>query len=79
MLGPLPQQAGLAAPLPPRHATDFHPSHSHSGKIMTTSTLSKTQRDELLKTLKSRFEKSMNRHPGLVWAEVAAKLQANPT
>jgi hypothetical protein len=36
------------------------------------------QRDELLKELKSRFEKNMNRHKGLEWSRVEAKLQANP-
>lgn len=35
------------------------------------------QRDELLKTLKSRFEKNMNRHKGLDWAKVQARLDAN--
>ena len=35
------------------------------------------QRDELLKTLKARFEKNMNRHKGLEWAKVQAKLGAN--
>ena len=34
------------------------------------------QREELLRTLKARFEKSMKRHPGLGWAEVQAKLEA---
>ena len=33
---------------------------------------------ELLKTLKSRFEKNMNRHKGLAWAEVLRKLEAHP-
>ena len=36
------------------------------------------QRDELLRTLKDRFEKQMNRHQGLEWAKVEAKLEANP-
>ena len=36
------------------------------------------QREELLKTLKTRFEKNMNRHKGLDWAKVQAKLDANP-
>jgi Protein of unknown function (DUF4256) len=36
------------------------------------------QREELLKTLKARFEKNMNRHKGLVWAEVQARLEAHP-
>ena len=39
--------------------------------------LSTEQREELLKTLKIRFEKNMNRHKGLEWAKVHAKLQAN--
>ena len=36
------------------------------------------QRDELLGALKARFEKNMNRHEGLDWAKVQAKLEANP-
>jgi hypothetical protein len=39
--------------------------------------LSPEQRAELLKTLKARFEKNMNRHKGLEWAKVQAKLEAN--
>src|SRR5258708_39543913 len=35
------------------------------------------QREELLNTLKARFEKNMNRHKGLEWAKVQAKLEAN--
>jgi hypothetical protein len=35
------------------------------------------QREELLQTLKTRFEKNMNRHADLEWAKVEAKLQAN--
>ncbi len=46
-------------------------------KTMSSVTLSKQQRDELLKTLKARFEKNMNRHKGLEWAKVQAKLEAN--
>ena len=36
------------------------------------------QREELLRTLKTRFEKNMNRHAGLEWARVEAKLEASP-
>jgi hypothetical protein len=36
------------------------------------------QREELLRTLKARFEKNRNRHQGLEWAKVQAKLEANP-
>src|SRR5580765_3336090 len=39
--------------------------------------LSSKQREELLRTLKSRFEKNMNRHKSLEWAKVQAKLEAN--
>lgn len=35
------------------------------------------QREELLRALKARFEKHMNRHKGLEWAKVQAKLEAN--
>ena len=34
--------------------------------------------EELLRTLKARFEENMNRHKGLKWAKVQAKLEANP-
>ncbi len=40
--------------------------------------LSSKQRDELLGTLQTRFAKNMNRHRGLEWAKVKAKLEANP-
>jgi len=40
--------------------------------------LSPDQRDELLNTLKTRFEKNMNRHKGIEWAKVQSKLEANP-
>ena len=40
--------------------------------------LSSEQSEELLKTLKTRFEKNMNRHSGVEWAKVESKLQANP-
>jgi hypothetical protein len=39
--------------------------------------LSPEQRDELLKTLKARFEKNMDRHKGLVWTDVQVKLEAD--
>jgi Protein of unknown function (DUF4256) len=35
------------------------------------------QREELLRALKARFEKNMNRHKGLEWTKVQAKLEAN--
>src|SRR5882757_641134 len=39
--------------------------------------LSPKQREELLRALKARFEKNMNRHKGLEWAKIQAKLEAN--
>ncbi len=36
------------------------------------------QREELLGALKARFEKNMNRHQGLAWANVQARLEAHP-
>src|SRR5882762_1690890 len=39
--------------------------------------LSPKQREELLRALKARFEKNMNRHKGHEWAKVQAKLEAN--
>ena len=45
---------------------------------MPNPTLSKKQREELLRTLQARFEKNMNRHKDLAWAQVSAKLDSNP-
>lgn len=39
--------------------------------------LSSKQREELLSVLKARFEKNRNRHKGLEWAQVQAKLEAH--
>jgi Protein of unknown function (DUF4256) len=44
---------------------------------MSNVTLSKKQREELLRALKARFEKNMNRHKGLAWAAVQPKLEAD--
>jgi uncharacterized protein DUF4256 len=48
-----------------------------SVKTMSNVSLSDKQREEILKALKARFEKNMNRHKGLEWAQVQAKLEAN--
>ena len=45
---------------------------------MAKKKLSSEQHEELLKTLKSRFEKNMIRHKGIDWAKVQARLEANP-
>ena len=36
------------------------------------------QQEELFKVLKARFDKNMNRHKGLEWAKVQARLEINP-
>lgn len=41
--------------------------------------LSAEQRSTLLNTLKTRFEKHTNRHKGIEWANVQAKLEGNPS
>jgi Protein of unknown function (DUF4256) len=46
-------------------------------RVKTKRELSPKQREELLKALKARFEQNMNRHKGLEWAKVQAKVQAN--
>lgn len=38
--------------------------------------LSQEKREEILSALKARFEKNKNRHQGLQWAKVQAKLEA---
>lgn len=40
--------------------------------------LSPEQRQELLGTLKARFEKNLSRHQGVDWARVSARLESSP-
>jgi Protein of unknown function (DUF4256) len=40
--------------------------------------LSSEQQEELLSILKARFENNMNRHKGIEWKNVQAKLESNP-
>jgi hypothetical protein len=44
----------------------------------TKKELSAEHREELLRAVEARFLKNMNRHEGLDWAKVKAKLEANP-
>jgi len=46
-------------------------------KPMAHASVSNKQREEILSALKARFEKNMNRHKGMEWTKVQAKLQAN--
>ncbi len=45
--------------------------------LMHMKNLSTEEREELLSTLKARFEKNMNRHPELEWPAVQAKLETD--
>ncbi|MDZ4404112.1 DUF4256 domain-containing protein [Prosthecobacter sp.] len=45
--------------------------------VGATKTLSPIQREELLSALRARFEKHRNRHPGLEWAPLHERLEAN--
>src|SRR5262245_30316408 len=45
--------------------------------VKTKKELSSGQREEEMRTLKSRFEKNMNRHESLEWAKVKSRLEAN--
>ena len=47
-------------------------------KVEINLELSPEQGEELLNTLKVRFEKNMNRHQGLEWPKIQAKLEAHP-
>ena len=42
------------------------------------SRLSETEAEEIIQTLKRRFEKNMNRHKGISWEDVAKKLESKP-
>lgn len=45
--------------------------------IIVKTELSPEQHEEILRILKARFEENMNRHEGLEWAKIQAKLEAN--
>jgi hypothetical protein len=47
-------------------------------KVEVDLELAQKQGDGLLKILKDRFEKNMNRHKGLEWSKIQAKLEAHP-
>src|SRR5688572_5800208 len=46
--------------------------------VETRQQLAPEQREGLLRTLRARFEKNMNRHQGLQWMAIQARLEANP-
>ncbi len=54
---------------------DKHPKNQKGSAA--SKNLSAKQQDDLLKTLKARFEKNTSRHKDLSWADIQAKLEAN--
>ena len=62
----------LDIPIPRRYYKSMNNINSDNKK------LSPEQCEDLLKALNVRFEKNMNYHKGLEWAEVQTKLEANP-
>ena len=44
----------------------------------TNKKLSVIQQEELINTLKTRFENNINRHKGIEWSDVQSRLKANP-
>jgi Protein of unknown function (DUF4256) len=55
----------------------WRPFRDNRKKNMSNVALSKKQCEEVLTTLKARFEKNMNRHRDVEWAKVQTKLEAN--
>ena len=54
------------------------PSRKAKTEMQRAKDMKANQREELLRTLKARFEKNMKRHKGLEWAKVQAKLESAP-
>ncbi len=50
---------------------------SFASRIEMKKKLSPTQREELLTTLRARFDKHLDRHQGVTWAKLHAKLEAS--
>jgi hypothetical protein len=53
------------------------PSGKEKPEMQKAKDMKAKQREELLGALKARFEKNMDRHKGLEWAKVQARLEAN--
>ncbi len=52
--------------------------YKHSAKFIMKKKLTSEQTEELLKILKARFEKNINRHKDLNWKKIQSKLENNP-
>jgi Protein of unknown function (DUF4256) len=67
----------------PRHDTGRLNSAEAGGEskrpiLVQNAAMKSDQRSALIDTLKSRFEKNMDRHKGVAWADVLRRLQASP-
>jgi hypothetical protein len=62
----------------PREQRSMKQSRKAEEEMPRAKDLKAKQREELLSALQGRFEKNMNRHKGLEWAKVQARLEANP-
>jgi hypothetical protein len=69
------QQYNNTAPVP---ALDYILAAVRRILMATKKELSLDQREGLLSALQTRFEKNMNRHKGVEWPNVQAKLEADP-
>jgi hypothetical protein len=61
----------------PREQRPMKSSRKAKTEMQRAKDMKAKPREELLRALKARFEKNMNRHKGLEWAKVQAKLKAN--
>jgi Protein of unknown function (DUF4256) len=51
---------------------------AHKSGVEIRKELSREQSEELLRTLRARFEENVNRHKSLEWTQVQARLEASP-
>jgi Protein of unknown function (DUF4256) len=70
-------RAGLESPQTEPPLTDSLEVKSMNNINKNKKKLAPEQREELLRVLKARFEKNMNRHKGFEWEKVQDKLRAN--
>lgn len=81
MLSPLSREASVGGTIvyEGRYAATYQKrlSKSMNNKKREKKELTPEKLEELLRALKTRFEKNMNRHNGLEWDKIQAKLKAN--
>ena len=50
----------------------------HKGDAIAMKSMTRTERDQLLRALEARFKKHSHRHAGVAWSEVLSRLEAAP-